>query len=348
MIRVQSRNDRHIKKGKQQSVSRKEHRKRKKQKNSPKKTLMAILLAVLLILVAVMAKVYFDVKGTADGLYEEANSSSEYSRQIDISKNSGQKATEPFSLLLLGIDTGDLGRMDQGRSDTVMVVTVNPNTEKTTITSLQRDMLIMIDGVYDKLNAAYAYNGPSLAMETVENYLEIPLDYYVSVNMRGFQDIIDAIGGVKVQSNLTFSEQGFDFVKEQTYQLKGEKLLAYTRNRYNDPDGDYGRQNRQRQIISAAITKMASIESVANYQSILASLGDNMQTNLRFNQMQEILMGYRSAANTIDQKALRGSGQMINGISFEVVSDEDRQAMSDMLKRELEINDSESLETDLQ
>ncbi|WP_022796554.1 LCP family protein [Bavariicoccus seileri] len=343
---MQSRNERHNTHKKTKAVSRQEHRKKaKKEKtNGSKRTLMAILGVVILLLLAIVSKVYFDVKGTADDLFKEANTNSKYSRDIDLSQPSGEKATEPFSVLLMGIDTGDLGRndgMEDGRSDTMMIITVNPNTDRTTITSLQRDTYIMINGVYDKLNAAYAYDGPALAMETIENYLEIPIDYYISVNMRAFQEIVNAIGGVDVQSDLTFSEQGFDFVKGEKYHLEGERLLAYTRNRYDDPDGDYGRQNRQRQIITAVIDKMKSVETLASYQNLLASLGDNVQTNLRFNQMQDILMGYRSAAETIDEKALRGSGEMINGVSYQIVAEEDRLAMSEMLKRELEIDDTD-------
>lgn len=345
---MQSRNERHRTQTKTKTVSRQEHRKKAKKgnrnNNGSKRTLVAILTAVILLLLAVVTKVYFDVKGTADDLFKEANTNSKYSREVDLGQPSGEKATEPFSVLLMGIDTGDLGRndgMEDGRSDTMMIITVNPNTDRTTITSLQRDTYIMINGIYDKLNAAYAYDGPALAMETIENYLEIPIDYYISVNMRAFQEIVNAIGGVDVQSDLTFSEQGFDFVKGEKYHLEGERLLAYTRNRYDDPDGDYGRQNRQREIITAVIDKMKSVETLTSYQNLLASLGDNVQTNLRFNQMQDILMGYRSAAETIDEKALRGSGEMINGVSYQIVAEEDRLAMSEMLKRELEIDDTD-------
>ena len=96
-----------------------------------------------------MAKVYMDVRGTADDLYEGAQSNSQYARKVDIGKKTKDNTYPPFSVLLLGVDTGDLGRVDQGRSDTMMVLTVNPETEKTTITSLQRDTYIMINGNYD-------------------------------------------------------------------------------------------------------------------------------------------------------------------------------------------------------
>lgn len=332
-----TRSERHQQASRRESNERDPRKKKYKKKHPVRNTILFILGAAVLLVGALMAKVYMDVRGTADDLYEGAQSNSQYARKVDIGKKTKDNTYPPFSVLLLGVDTGDLGRVYQGRSDTMMVLTVNPETEKTTITSLQRDTYIMINGNYDKLNAAYAYGGASLAMETVENYLEIPIDYYISVNMMGFQELVGAIGGVDVQSDLTFSEQGYDFVKGENYHLEGERLLAYTRNRYDDPDGDYGRQNRQRQIIAAAINKMKSVETLSNYQSILSSLEGNVQTNLKFDQMQNILLNYRAAATQLDEKSLRGSGDMIGGVSYQIVSEEDRQAMSQMLKRELEI-----------
>lgn len=332
-----TRSERHQQASRRESNERDPRKKKYKKKHPVRNTILFILGAAVLLVGALMAKVYMDVRGTADDLYEGAQSNSQYARKVDIGKKTKDNTYPPFSVLLLGVDTGDLGRVDQGRSDTMMVLTVNPETEKTTITSLQRDTYIMINGNYDKLNAAYAYGGASLAMETVENYLEIPIDYYISVNMMGFQELVGAIGGVDVQSDLTFSQQGYDFVKGENYHLEGERLLAYTRNRYDDPDGDYGRQNRQRQIIAAAINKMKSVETLTNYQSILSSLEGNVQTNLKFDQMQNILLNYRAAATQLDEKSLRGSGEMIGGVSYQIVSEEDRQAMSQMLKRELEI-----------
>ena len=332
-----TRSERHQKTSRRRPHEPLSNKKKAKKKHPVRNTLLFILAAMVFLVGALMAKVYMDVRGTADDLYEGAQSNSQYARKVDIGKKDADNEYPPFSVLLLGVDTGDLGRIDQGRSDTMMVLTVNPKTKKTTITSLQRDTYIMINGNYDKLNAAYAYGGPSLAIETVENFLEIPIDYYLSVNMMGFQEIVGAIGGVDVQSDLTFTQQGYNFVKGQNYHLEGEQLLAYTRNRYEDPDGDYGRQNRQRQIILAAINKMKSVSSLANYQNILGSLDGNVQTNLKFDQMQQILLNYRAAATTLDEKALRGTGEMINGISYQIVSEEDRQAMSTMMKRELEL-----------
>lgn len=110
------------------------------------------------------------------------------------------KAGKSVAYLLLGTDTGALGRTEKGRTDTMMVMTVNPNTKTTTMASLQRDTKITIDGVTEKLNAAYALGDAKQAMTTVEQLLDIKLDGYLLVNMKGLEQLVDAVGGVTVKS----------------------------------------------------------------------------------------------------------------------------------------------------
>ena len=89
----------------------------------------------------------------------------------------------------MGIDTGDLGRTEQGRSDTTMVVTINPKENKSTMISLDRDILTDIVGndTQDKLNHAYAFGGAEMAINTVQELLDIPIHHYVSINMKGLK-----------------------------------------------------------------------------------------------------------------------------------------------------------------
>ena len=108
------------------------------------------------------------------------------------------------SLFFNGIDTGDLGRTEQGRSDTTMVVTINPKENKSTMISLDRDILTDIVGndTQDKLNHAYAFGGAEMAINTVQELLDIPIHHYVSINMKGLKDLIDAVGGIEVDNTI--------------------------------------------------------------------------------------------------------------------------------------------------
>ncbi|WP_083806891.1 LCP family glycopolymer transferase [Carnobacterium sp. 17-4] len=308
--------------------------------NKPKKKRKGLKIFLIIVLVVFIAlgvfvwKIYSDVAGTTEKIYKDVETEEVRGSTVDISKK------EPFSILMLGVDTGDLGRTEQGRSDTMMVMTVNPTTNKATMVSIPRDTRTEIvgHGTTDKINHAYAFGGTSMSVNTVQNMLDIPIDYYVEVNMKGLQDIVDAVGGVQVTSPLTFSYEGYNFTEGESISLDGKTALAYSRMRYEDPNGDYGRQERQRQVIQATLEKVASLSTISNYQDILGSLENNMQTNLEFNDMVKIFNNYRSAAGNIEQVQLKAEGTTIDGIYYGIVSDEEMSRVSGILKEQLKLN----------
>ncbi|MGM8140314.1 LCP family glycopolymer transferase [Enterococcus italicus] len=321
-----------------------ERRKRKHKKSSVWKKILVIVFSVVLILVIaggiVFAKLYHDVAKSADATYakvERTKTSAGRESDVDLSKK------EPFSVLLLGVDTGALGRTYKGRSDSMMVATVNPNDNKTTLVSLERDTYATIvgHGSEDKINHAYAFGGAGMSMDTVSNLLDIPIDHYIVINMEGIQQLVDAVGGVDVNNSLKFdySQDGktynYDIGK---IHLEGMKALGYLRMRYDDPEGDYGRQRRQREVVTAIAKKVLSLDGVTQYKALLDAMEDNVLTDLTFNQMKQIALDYRDAFKTIDTQQLKGTGFMQDGVSYQRVSEEDLKAMQDQLKTELEIN----------
>lgn len=314
-----------------------EQKKSKKKKNSLMKkigySIGAVFLALLVAGGLFVWKIYSDVASTTDEVYQDVDKEEARQKPVEI----GNK--EPFSVLLLGVDTGDLGRTEQGRSDTMMVVTVNPNTEQTSILSIPRDTYTEIvgRGTMDKINHAYAFGGVSMSINSVQKLLDIPIDYYVEVNMQGVKDIVDTLGGVQVTPPLSFNYEGYKFTEGQSVTLDGDTALAYSRMRYDDPNGDYGRQGRQRQIIVAAMRKVASLSTITNYQGILGALENNMQTNLTFDNMVSIFNDYRGAASNVNQIQLEGAGTKIDGIYYAIVDDADLSETSTLLKEQLEI-----------
>lgn len=318
------------------SQSRSEMRKPSEEPKKKKKGLKIFLMIVLILFIAIglfVWKIYSDVAGTTEKIHKDVETEEIRDSSIDISKK------DPFSILLLGVDTGDKGRTEQGRSDTMMVMTVNPHTNQTTIVSIPRDTRTEIigHGTTDKINHAYAFGGTSMSVNTVQNMLSIPIDYYVEVNMQGLKDVVDAVGGVQVTSPLSFSSGGYGFVEGESTSLDGEAALAYSRMRYEDPNGDNGRQERQRQIIQATIEKLASLSTISNYKEILFSLESNMQTNLEFDDMLKIFNNYRIAAENIQQEQLAASGKTIDGIYYGIVSDEEMSRVTGLLKEQLEL-----------
>ena len=318
------------------SQSRSDTRSPKKEPKKRKglKTFLIIILILFIALGLFVWKIYSDVAGTTEKIYKDVKTDEVRESSIDISKK------DPFSILLLGVDTGDLGRTEQGRSDTMMVMTVNPNLEEATIVSIPRDTRTEIvgNGTTDKINHAYAFGGTPMSVNTVQSMLDIPIDYYVEVNMQGLKDIIDAVGGVDITSPLTFSYEGYNFTENVTTSLDGKAALAYSRMRYDDPEGDYGRQERQRQVIQATVEKVASLSTISNYKDILGTLEKNMQTNLDFDDMLKIFNNYRSAAGNIEQVQLKAEGTTIDGIYYGIVSDEEMNRVSSLLKVQLELN----------
>ena len=290
--------------------------------------IFGIILVLFLAVVGMGAKLYWDVSKSMDKTYETV----ERSKKSQVNLNN----KEPFSVLLLGIDTGDDERVEQGRSDTTIVATVNPRDKQTTLVSLARDTYVDIpgQGKQDKLNHAYAFGGASLAMDTVENYLNIPINHYVSINMAGLKELVNAVGGIEVNNNLTFSQDGYDFTIGKI-SLDGEQALSYSRMRYEDPNGDYGRQERQRKVIEGIVQKVLSLNSVSNYQEILTAVSDNMKTDLSFDDMKKIALDYRSAFGKVKQDQLQGTGFMQDGVSYQRVDEQELTRVQQELKNQL-------------
>jgi LCP family protein required for cell wall assembly len=241
---------------------------------------------------------------------------------------------EPFSVLMLGTDS----KNNKGRTDTIIVLTVNPTNNSVKMLSIPRDTRTEIigKGKEDKINHAHAFGGVEMAMDTVENFLDIPIDYYMKVNMEGFKDVVNAVGGVTVTNTLDFSYDNVHFpVGEIT--LTGEEALPYVRMRKEDPNGDFGRNTRQRQVIQAVLKEGASISSLTNFSDIFKAIGDNVKTNLTFDQMVDIQKNYKLAGNNIQQMEIKGKGTRINGIYYLQIPQDEQLRVQNELKAQLEL-----------
>lgn len=239
---------------------------------------------------------------------------------------------EPLSVLLLGVDERE---DDKGRSDTMVVLTVNPADQSIKMVSIPRDAYTEIAGLsrHDKINHAFAFGGAEMSLETVENLLDIPIDYVMQINMEGFKDIIDALGGIHVMNDFAFD--GFN---EGEILLSGDEALEYVRMRKEDPDGDFGRQNRQKQVLKNILAKTASPNTLFNYSKILDVLGDNVKTNMSFSEMMDVQSNYRSAIKSVEQINFeQGSGEMINGIWYYMMDDNELGDVKSLLKEHLEM-----------
>ncbi|MCU5067247.1 MULTISPECIES: polyisoprenyl-teichoic acid--peptidoglycan teichoic acid transferase TagU [Bacillus cereus group] len=276
--------------------------------------------------------VYSNVSNTLDTVHKplDRDKSDKRSEKVDVSDK------KPISILMMGVDQrGE----DQGRSDSLMLFTLNPKTKSMKITSIPRDSYTEIigKGKKDKINHAYAFGGVDMSVKTVENFLNVPVDHYIEVNMEGFRDIVDAVGGIDVYNDLEFVQEGMNFSKGDIH-LNGEQALKYTRMRYNDPRGDFGRQMRQRQVIQAVIKKGASVSSLASYGDVLKAIEKNVKTSLTQEQMFDIQKNYKDCMENSEEIQIPGDGhKAADGIWYYYVPDAAKQDITNKLRAHLEL-----------
>ncbi|KIZ30499.1 polyisoprenyl-teichoic acid--peptidoglycan teichoic acid transferase TagU [Bacillus cereus] len=300
-----------------------------------KKILFWILgiIGVLVIAGGVYAyTVYSNVSNTLNTVHKplDRDKSDKRDKKVEIADN------KPISILLMGVDQEGNGT---GRSDSLMLFTLNQKTKSMKITSIPRDSYTEIvgKGKKDKINHAYAFGGIDMAVKTVENFLNVPVDHYIEVNMAGFKDIVDAVGGVDVNNDLEFTSREQHFAKGNIH-LNGETALKYTRMRYEDPRGDFGRQMRQRQVIQAVIKKGASVSSLASYGDVLKAIEKNVKTSLTQDQMFDIQKNYKDCMENSEEIQIPGDGhKAADGIWYYYVPEAAKQDITNKLRAHLEV-----------
>lgn len=224
------------------------------------------------------------------------------------------QSLEPFSVLILGTDVEEDG---VARSDTIIVTTVNPKLNSMKMVSIPRDTFVTLpNGNFGKINAAFATGGPLLSKEMISDYLDIPIDFYASLEFDGLVGLVDAVGGIPVNAEFAFTE-GIESFDEGYQVLDGNGALAYARMRKQDPRGDFGRQDRQKEIIISILNELNSARSIPKLAGILDSISPYLKTNANANQMIEIALNYYPALDSITQLTLEGEADSIYFPSYD-------------------------------
>lgn len=313
------------------------------QRRKRKHTVRNIILAVILVLIvgggAYAAHRYQSLKDSVDSTFKASG----VSKQRNVSQQIKNK--KPISILLLGTDTGAAGRTYKGRTDSMMILTLNPQNDTTTITSIPRDTAVTVPGFESqspaKINAAYAWGSSKTTIKTVQKMLNVPIDFYALINMGGMKKVINEVGGVDVTPTLSFKYVGYTFKKGVKVHMDGNKALAYSRMRYDDPNNDYGRQTRQRQVLMALAKKSGSISTLLN-QTFLNSLSSQVQTDLTFSNLISLGQNYRSADKKVKETHLQGSGKELNGQDMEVMHKKELQRVTNFVRNGLGLSYKET------
>lgn len=327
------------------SISRRTKRNTKKKR----KILYIVLVLSMFLLSGVIVfatNLSLEAKRAASKMYVPLDGDEEATKNlIDIDS--------PFTILLAGIERKEEEK--NGRSDMLLVATVNPTTQKITMVSIPRDTLVDIEeiGMKDKINHAYAYGGMNYTINSLEKLLEIPIDYYVSTDFQGFEDIVDTVGGVNVDVPFTVDIQLADTLKWKTYTkgpmlLQGNEALAYVRMRKKDIEGDRGRNTRQKQVIQDIINKATSLSNLTKIDDMIKDVGENVQTNIPSSKYLGLMKMYQKMKeNPIEQLQLVGEDEKIysdiekKDIWYFFPEEDSLMELKETLKLNLDNNDSE-------
>ncbi len=243
---------------------------------------------------------------------------------------------DPFAVLLIGVDER---KNDQGRSDSLMILAVNPQKKSTLLFSIPRDTRtdIVGHGTVDKINHAYAFGGVDMTVQTVEKFLDVPIPYYVEENMEGFSAAIDHLGGVDVNNRFAFEYGGVAFARGALH-LDGKTALLYSRMRYDDPRGDLGRNERQRQIVQSVIRRSYRQKDVLHLSQMLDNVRENLRTNIAFDEMKKLRLDYGSTLESIRTDEIRGENEIIDQIYYYAVSDRELERIRGEVKAQLAVD----------
>ncbi|WP_294186189.1 LCP family protein [uncultured Clostridium sp.] len=235
------------------------------------------------------------------------------------------------NIALFGLDSTD---GETGRSDAIMIATVDPIHNKVKLTSIMRDSYVYIDGYgNDKINHAYAYGGPELSIKTINENFGLNIEDFVSVNFSSLPVIINILGGVDIEITEEELQYINDYINDInnrdgtaspniTYagvqHLDGTQALAYSRIRYTS-GGDYKRTERQRTVLEALFNKLTSA-SVSSYNSLLNKVLPYVQTNLNTGDILSLGTNVLGIGNNLEQDRFPrdgyGEGAMIDGVYY--------------------------------
>ncbi|WP_105118293.1 LCP family protein [Streptococcus suis] len=259
-------------------------------------------------------------------------------------------ATEPLTILLMGVDMDQATRggvWEEGRSDSMILVTVNPKTKETTMMSLTRDIMVEIaeangesTGTVEKLNHSYSYGQAPMAIATIEKMMDINIDRYIEINMDGLVELVDAVGGIEVNNTLGFPisiseyEPAYTAIVPTGKRLvNGDQALVYARMRYDDPEGDIGRQRRQREVITAIVKKLLQLDGFTQYKKILTAISNNMRTDIEISTATiPELLGYKDSIRNLHSYQLRGIDELVDEIYYQLPPTQHLLEMQNILK----------------
>lgn len=327
---------------------------RKSKKKKALRWIIATSIVLLLVSISYGAFAFFKVKNAMDDskvdLQRKNNRSELREEEVTFSK-------DPISILLLGIEDYSSKKKD-GRADTQIVMTLDPNTKKVHMVTIPRDTRVSIEnaGEYSgihKINSAYTYGKitgygeAKLQVETVEKLLNIPIDHFMAINFEAFRDVVDALGGVTIDIKEGFWEENIynkkkiHFKKGEAH-LSGEEALAFVRMRKRMENATYSREERQRQFLKATLDQTLKTGTILKVGQLSDILGKNIETDLTINDLYALQKQYSNLNNlSIHSIDIKGKDQLVEESYYFIPEKQSLNEVSDSLRTLLKLNKSE-------
>ncbi|PNZ70018.1 LytR family transcriptional regulator [Staphylococcus croceilyticus] len=312
-----------------------------KKKSTAFKIFITILIVLIVLIVAAGIFVFAKLHSLNNSINHPLN------RDHSQLRHKSVKDGDPMTVVLYGIDD-DSERHQENlgqRSDSIVLMSINPKDKKTVMVSVPRDTRTEIVGhnSTEKLNHAYAYGGPKMAVNSLEKLMDVPVDHYIAINMDGVKTVIDELNGVDIVSNATFTTKSmtpFHFDKGQKYHMDGKQALAYMRSRKEDgAGGDEGRQLRQQQVITAVAKEAFSINSITRLDGIFRAAQDNLRTDLSFIQLNKFRSDYDKAQDNVEKLTINGENKVgDDGLYYFYPDKNSMNEVEKKIKDNLEIN----------
>ncbi|HEY6685183.1 MAG TPA: LCP family protein [Propionibacteriaceae bacterium] len=249
--------------------------------------------------------------------------------------------TGTLNYVLLGSDSRDPGNQGNGRSDTIMVVHLNAKRTKAYIISFPRDMYVNIPGYgRNKINAAFAFGGPQLAVRTLESLTGVRMDHVVLIDFQGFIRLTEDLHGVTVTNKTAFSAHGFHYPKGKIT-IAGDEALWFVRERKLLPGGDLDRAENQRNVIKAIVEKGLSAKVISDPATFVTFIGNvakhlTVDNGLTESEIRRAALSLRLTGEDIEllQAPISGFGTAGDGQSIDVVDTAKMSEMSTALKKD--------------
>lgn len=319
-------------------------------RRKPRRMLRSVGLIGLVLMVAGGAGLFFT--------YQKVQANLKKGQDPRITALQSQLPDGALNILVLGSDRRDViegkakekrqfkGDVGQ-RADVMILLHIAPKAEQAVMVSLPRDLRVTIPGVgIDKLNAAYSYGGPNLTLKTVAAFTGIDINHYVEINFASFQEIVNAVGGVKmyIDTPLFDKRSGLNIPEPGCIKMNGSTALSYVRARYIDPTADIGRMQRQQLFIRTLLRKVRSVGFLLNPTRWI-DLSEAVGNGVRYDKGVDLGLA-RAVANElaanedqVDFRLVPSYSDLIGGISYLVPIQSEVDALFEAIRNDEELPD---------